>query len=377
MNQHFDNAVVSVPVDLGQRSYKIDIGRGLLAKAGETLAPFLKRPFCAIVTDENVARHHLEALQLSLTKAGITSKSIVLPPGEATKGYKHLADLCDGLLGFGIERRDLVIAFGGGVIGDLTGFAASILRRGVNFMQIPTTLLSQVDSSVGGKTGINSPHGKNLVGAFHQPVHVIADTALLDTLPPREMSAGYAEVAKYGLLGDASFFQWLDQHLDRVLAGEPDAMKKAVETSCRMKARIVAEDETETGVRALLNLGHTFGHAYEAATGYSNTLLHGEAISIGMVQAFRFSEQLGLCTTGTADRVARHLKRAALPVHTSQIKAPLPPPEDLVHLMRQDKKAVGGKLTFILTRAIGDAVIARDVKDDDVLRFLTEDLKHP
>lgn len=367
----------TVAVSLGDRSYDILIGEGLLARAGELVKPHLKRPATVIVTDENVAHHHLAALQAALSSAGIASQSIVLPPGEKTKSYAALAHLCDGLLAAGVERRDAIIAFGGGVIGDLAGFAAAILRRGVNFIQIPTTLLAQVDSSVGGKTGINSPHGKNLVGAFHQPLLVIADLGLLRTLPRRELAAGYAEVAKYGLLGDAEFYDWLEGHVEDVLAVSHDEVSHAVETSCRAKARIVAEDETETGVRALLNLGHTFGHALEAATGYSQRLLHGESVAIGMVQAFRFSEVQGLCSPQTAARVAAHLKLAGLPTHTSHIEGALPPPAALLELMRQDKKAVAGKLTFILARGIGEAFIARDVRDADVLSFLEEDTKQP
>ncbi len=257
---------LTVPVALGDRSYDILIGDGLLARAGELVKPHLKRPHAVIVTDENVARHHLAGLQASLSSAGVSSDAIVLAPGEKSKSYATLAELCDKLLAAGVERRDTILAFGGGVTGDLAGFAAAILRRGVNFIQIPTTLLAQVDSSVGGKTGINSPYGKNLIGAFHQPQLVLADLGLLRTLPRRELAAGYAEVAKYGLLGDRAFFDWLDKNVDALFGGDISVTAEAVAVSCRMKARIVAEDETETGVRALLNLGHTFGHALEAAT---------------------------------------------------------------------------------------------------------------
>jgi 3-dehydroquinate synthase len=364
-----------VPVRLGARGYDIHIGEGLLARAGELVRPILKRPMTTIVTDKTVAHLHLETLQQSLAAQGIASTAIILPPGEKTKSFSSLAEVCDGLLAAGIERRDSVIAFGGGVIGDLTGFAAAILRRGVNFIQIPTSLLAQVDSSVGGKTGINSAHGKNLIGAFHQPQLVLADLGLLSTLPPRELSAGYAEVAKYGLLGDQPFFQWLNQHVDQVMACDGDALLKIVQTSCAAKAAIVAEDETETGVRALLNLGHTFGHALEAATGYSQRLLHGEAVAIGMVQAFRFSEKLGLCAKGLGDQVAQHLAKAKLPTHVRDIDGALPPPAQLVDIMRQDKKAVAGKLTFILVRGIGEAFVAHDVDDKQVEEFLIEDLK--
>jgi 3-dehydroquinate synthase len=366
---------ISVPVNLADRSYKIHIAQNLIANAGEMIAPILKRAFVAVVTDENVAKFHLANLEASLAATGIATKSIVLPAGEATKSYKYLAELCDGLLAAGVERRDVVIALGGGVIGDLTGFAASILRRGVNFIQIPTSLLAQVDSSVGGKTGINSPLGKNLIGAFHQPILVLADLDVLNTLPARQRVAGYAEIAKYGLLGDAKFFAWLDQNVESIVQGGNDisATAHAVKTSCEMKARIVAEDETEMGVRALLNLGHTFGHALEAACGYSDRLLHGEAVSIGMVQAFGFSEQLGHCAKGTKSRVINHLKRAGLPTHRSKIKGPLPPNAELVNLMRQDKKAVGGKLTFILAKSIGETFIAKNVDENSVLAFLNED----
>ena len=364
-----------VPVSLGERSYDIAIGEGLLARAGEFVAPLLKRPLTAIVTDQNVAQAHLATLERALAAHGIRSTAIIMPPGEATKSFKHLAELCDRLLAAGIERRDRIIAFGGGVIGDLAGFAAAILRRGVGFIQIPTTLLSQVDSSVGGKTGINSSHGKNLIGAFHQPLAVITDIALLNTLPKRELASGYAEVAKYGLLGDAGFFEWLEGAAPAILRGDTQARIHAIRKSCEAKARIVAEDETETGVRALLNLGHTFGHALESATGYSTRLLHGEGVAIGTVQAFRFSERQKLCAPGTAARVAKHLKSVGLPVHVSQIPGDLPPPATLLDIMRQDKKAQGGRLTFILAKGIGETFIARDVSEHDVLNFLTEDLR--
>jgi 3-dehydroquinate synthase len=372
---HIEERRETVPVVLGDRSYDIHIGDGLLSHAADIVAPLLKRPLTAIVTDENVAEHHLAALERALAAKGIRSTAIVMPPGEGTKSFRHLGDLCDRLLAAGIERRDRIIAFGGGVIGDLAGFAAAILRRGVDFIQIPTTLLSQVDSSVGGKTGINSAHGKNLIGAFHQPLAVIADIGLLNTLPARELASGYAEVAKYGLLGDAGFFEWLEGAAPAIMRGDSQARIHAIRKSCEAKAAIVAEDETETGVRALLNLGHTFGHALESATGYSSRLLHGEGVAIGMVQAFRFSERLKLCAPGSADRVARHLKEVGLPVHSSEIPGALPPPAALLDIMRQDKKAQSGRLTFILVKEIGEAFIARDVADHVVLDFLTEDLR--
>jgi 3-dehydroquinate synthase len=365
----------TVAVSLGARSYDIEIGEGLLGDAGTLLRRHLHRPFTAIVTDNNVADRHLATLQMSLDAAGIAHRSIFMEPGEATKSFSGLQRACEGLLEAGVERKDTIIALGGGVIGDLAGFAASILRRGVKFVQIPTTLLAQVDSSVGGKTGINSPFGKNLIGSFHQPQHVLADLSLLKTLPQRQLAAGYAEVVKYGLLGDAKFFQWLEEDVDALMRCDIDALAHAVTVSCNAKAAIVAEDETEMGVRALLNLGHTFAHALEAATGYSDILLHGEAVSIGMVQAFAFSEMLGHCHKGTADRVAMHLAHAGLPTRTRDIKTKLPPPAKVLEIMRQDKKASLGKLTFILVRGLGEAFIARDVRDEDVLRFLEKDMK--
>jgi 3-dehydroquinate synthase len=365
----------TVPVELGLRRYDISIGSGLLPHAAKLLADQLSRKKTVIVTDANVAKYHLETLQKSLDSENIKHSAIVMVPGEATKSYAGLAEVCDDLLAAGIERKDHVIALGGGVIGDLAGFAAAILRRGVNFIQIPTSLLAQVDSSVGGKTGINSPHGKNLIGAFHQPSRVLIDLDLLKTLPMRQRAAGYAEIAKYGLLGDQPFFNWLDQNIEAVLDCAQGAVDHAVRVSCATKARIVAEDETEMGVRALLNLGHTFGHALEASTGYSDTLLHGEAVAIGMVQAFRFSEMQGFCAEGTADRVAIHLSRAGLPTHVSSITSTLPSPAAMVEIMRQDKKASAGKLTFILTRGIGEAFIAKDVSDTAVIEFLKKDMQ--
>jgi 3-dehydroquinate synthase len=366
----------TVRVDLAGRAYNIAIGNGLIAETGALLKPRLKRPFAAIVTDTNVAQHHLPALKESLDETGIRYETVVVPAGESSKSYSELARVCDALLAAGVERRDVVIAFGGGVIGDLAGFAAAVLRRGVGFVQIPTTLLAQVDSSVGGKTGINSTYGKNLIGAFHQPVAVLSDTGILATLPRRELAAGYAEVVKYGLLGDVSFFEWLESTAPAILRGDSQALTRAIRVSCEAKAKIVAEDETETGVRALLNLGHTFGHALEAATGYSSRLLHGEGVAIGMVQAFRFSEFLGHCAKGTGDRVARHLAAAGLPTSTAGIPGTLPPAAKLVEIMHQDKKAAGGKLTFILARGIGEAFIARDVPAAEVLSFIEEDMKH-
>jgi 3-dehydroquinate synthase len=364
-----------VAVGLGGRSYHILIGDGLIASAGMHVRPLLPRPFTAIVTDENVARLHLPALQAALKAHGIDASAIILPPGEKTKSFAELASLCDKLLAAGIERQDKIMALGGGVIGDLSGFAAAILRRGVGLIQVPTSLLAQVDSSVGGKTGINSVHGKNLIGAFKQPELVLADLAVLDTLPPRELAAGYAEVAKYGLLGDAPFFEWLEANAALIMRGDAEARAYAVGKSCAAKAAIVMADETEQGARALLNLGHTFGHALEAATGYSSRLLHGEGVAIGMVQAFRFSERLGHCGKGTSERVARHLQSVGLPTRVSDIEGQLPSAAEFLTLMHQDKKAEGGALTFILARGIGQAFIAKAVPEADVMDFLAEDMK--
>ena len=366
------NTRETVQVALGDRSYEIHVGGGLLPQAGDLLKPLLRRPHVAIVTDENVAAAHLNTLQTSLTGANITFHSIVLPAGEATKNYQTFQDVLEQLLEAGIERSDTVIALGGGVIGDLTGFVASVLRRGIAFIQIPTSLLAQVDSSVGGKTAINSRHGKNLVGAFHQPVAVLADVDVLSTLPKRELLAGYAEVVKYGLIGDHDFFDWLDAHGGELISGDAKARTKAIVTSCRAKAAIVAADEREAGQRALLNLGHTFGHALEAATGYSDRLLHGEGVAIGMVLAFQLSEQLGLAKTGGAARIATHFQSLGLPTKISDIPGDTPSPEELMAHMSQDKKVVDGTLTLILAKEIGNAFITRDVNHDKVLTFLTK-----
>lgn len=363
-------SVRTVPVALGDRSYDVLIGPGLLSEAGRLIATRIKRAKCGIVTDANVAKHHLATLEASLKSEGRLRGSIVLPAGEATKSFRELGPLVEKLLEMGLERGDLVVAFGGGVIGDLAGFAAGILRRGIRFVQIPTSLLAQVDSSVGGKTGINTPQGKNLIGVFHQPNLVIADTDVLMTLPTREMRAGYAEVAKYGLLGDSEFFGWLERNHNGVFGFEPQALEQAIETSVKAKAAIVARDEHETGDRALLNLGHTFGHALEAWTAYSDRLLHGEGVAIGMCLAFRFSETLGLCPQGTAERVSQHIAAVGLPTEISQIPGGKADATELLRLMGQDKKVQDGQLTFILTRAIGEAFVARDVPRDKVLAFL-------
>ena len=363
----------TVPVALGDRAYDIVIGRGLLAELGQRIAALKPGASAAIVTDETVAARHLKAAEASLAAAGIRATSIVLPPGEATKSWPMLERACDQLIEARIERNDAVVALGGGVVGDLAGFAAAILRRGLDVVQVPTTLLAQVDSSVGSKTAINSRHGKNLVGAFHQPILVIADTALLDTLPEREFRAGYAELAKFGLLGDAGFFAWLEANWQDVFAGGP-AREHAIAVACRGKAGIVARDERETGERALLNLGHTFGHAFEAAAGFSDKLLHGEAVALGIVCAFEFSTRLGLMSSNDAGRVAHHLAAVGLPIGLGDVAALRADADTLMTLIAQDKKVKRGKLTFILVRGIGQAFVSRDVDPAQVRAFLAEQL---
>jgi 3-dehydroquinate synthase len=363
-----------VPVALGSRSYDIAIGPGLIAAAGDAVKRLAPSARCAVVTDDTVARLHLPQLASGFASAGVALDEIIIPAGEASKSFTHLVQLCDTLLDRQLDRGDIVIALGGGVIGDLAGFAASILKRGVRLVQIPTTLLAQVDSSIGGKTGINTRHGKNLIGSFHQPSLVLIDTDVLDTLDARELRSGYAEVAKYGLLGDAAFFDWLEEHWAGIFNGDAPARLHATERCCRAKAEIVAEDERETGRRALLNLGHTFGHALEAWAGYSARLLHGEAVSIGMVLAFEISEQMELCAPGAAARAAAHLQMAGLPVRIADMAAitggVLPRAQELVALMMQDKKATAGRLSFVLVRGIGDAFVSEAVDPDRLLGFL-------
>jgi 3-dehydroquinate synthase len=359
-----------IRVELEGRGYDIHVGHGLLAEAGNLLKPFARGPV-PVVTDATVGEIHLAAFLDACGHADIDARPVVLPPGESSKSFTGLQEVTGALLDLGVDRSGLVVALGGGVIGDLTGFAAGVLKRGVAFAQIPTTLLAQVDSSVGGKTAINAPQGKNLIGLFHQPRIVIADTALLATLPKRELLAGYAEVVKYGALGDARFFEWLETNGAKALAGDAHALVHAVAHSCRMKAQIVASDERESGERALLNLGHTFGHALEAVTGYSSRLLHGEGVAIGMALAFRLSVRLGLCPGQDAERFARHLKAAGLPAAISDIPGKRPEAEALLSAMAHDKKAAGGKLVFVLVRGLGEAFVARDVPLDavkDVLR---------
>lgn len=363
---------VTVKVALGERTYDIVIGRGLLPSLGSRIAALKPGAKAAIVVDEAVAKLHLPAAGAALAAANIPAVNIVVPQGEGSKSFSMFEQVCEQLIDARIERGDLVVALGGGVVGDLTGFAAAVVRRGLDFVQVPTSLLAQVDSSVGGKTAINSSRGKNLVGAFHQPILVLADTALLDTLPPREFRAGYAEVAKYGLLGDAGFFAWLDANAADVFAGNGNAREHAIATCCRMKADIVARDERETGDRALLNLGHTFGHAFEAAAGFSGRLLHGEAVALGCALAFEFSTRLGLMPGNDAERVAQHLAAVGLPTRIKDLQGPVPDVDRLMALIAQDKKVRRGALTFILVRGVGKAFVTHDVDADQVRNFLAE-----
>lgn len=380
----------TVNVNLPGREYDVVIGQGLMAQAGTRIAPLLRRPRVAIVTEQNVADLHLTALQTALGGSGIASEALVLPPGEGTKSWPYLEQTVEWLLAQKIERGDVVVAFGGGVIGDLAGFAAACVRRGVRFVQMPTSLLAQVDSSVGGKTGINSPSGKNLIGAFHQPSLVLADTSLLGTMASRDFLSGYGEVVKYGLLGDAAFFDWLEAEGpvlkpdatqtmaanggEHVSDAQMAARVRAVTRSVQMKADIVARDETEQGDRALLNLGHTFCHALEAATGYSDRLLHGEGVAIGCALAFAVSQRMGLCSQEDPSRVRAHLKDMGMKTDLSDIDGDLPDAAGLLALMGQDKKVVDGKLRFILARSIGDAFITSDVPAGTVLDVLNEAL---
>ena len=368
------NKPIVVPVALGALAYDIVIGRGLLASLGERIKNLRPDARVAIVTDETVAAHHLAAAEAALKAAGIDSAPILVPAGEGSKNYATFEKVCEAIIAARVERNDLVVALGGGVIGDLAGFAAACARRGLDFVQVPTTLLAQVDSSVGGKTGINSRQGKNLVGAFHQPVLVVADSALLDTLPKREFRAGYAEVAKYGLLGDAAFFAWLEKNWRDVFAGGP-GREHAIAVCCRAKAGIVARDERETGERALLNLGHTFGHALEAGCGFSDRLLHGEAVALGVALAFEFSAKKGLISAANAARVSAHLAAVGLPTHVKDVPGGVPPVDTLMDLISQDKKVKRGALTLILVRGIGQAFIEKNVDAGRVHAFLTDKLK--
>jgi 3-dehydroquinate synthase len=362
-----------VRVALGARSYDILIEQGALDRAGTILAPYARKGRLVVATDANVAKAQLPRLDASLRAADIAVEPIILPPGEQTKSWRHLEQLLDALLALEIERGDHIVALGGGVIGDLVGFAASILKRGCHFIQVPTTLLAQVDSSVGGKTAINAKAGKNLIGSFYQPALVLIDPSTLDSLPLRETRAGYAEVVKYGLIDDPAFFAWCDANAAALLAGDPDARTYAIERSVQAKAAIVADDERETsGRRALLNLGHTFGHALEADTGFSDTLLHGEGVAAGMALAFRYSARLGLCATDEADRVTAHLRAVGLPhdLASAHVQAD---GAELVGHMLHDKKMAAGTLPFLLARGIGQTFLSKDVILDDVATFLEAD----
>ena len=362
-----------VNVELGERRYAIVIGRGQLLTLGQRIAALRPRAKAAIITDETVAGHHLAATQSALAGAGVLSTCITVAPGEGSKSFAVLERVCEALLAARIERGDLIVALGGGVIGDLAGFAASIVRRGLDYVQVPTSLLAQVDSSVGGKTAIDSRHGKNLIGAFYQPILVVSDTAVLDTLPAREFRAGYAEIVKYGLISDAAFFGWLEMKSQEVFAGGP-AREHAIAVSCRMKAAIVARDERETGERALLNLGHTFGHALEAAAGFSDRLLHGEAVALGITLAFAFSAKCGLVPAPIAAQVARHFEAVGLPTRIGSIPGGAPGADAFMALIAQDKKVRHGKLTFILARGIGASFAAHDVESAAVRAFLEDEL---
>jgi len=363
----------SIRVGLDARAYDVMIGPDLLDHAGQLLAPHLPRRRTVVVTDETVALHHGERLTAALEAGGISTDLIAIAPGEASKSFEGLRSLCERLLALKLDRGDVITAFGGGVVGDLAGFAAAIYKRGIDFIQIPTTLLAQVDSSVGGKTAIDTPQGKNLIGAFHQPCAVLADLDVLATLPPREVRAGCAEVIKYGLLGDAAFFARLEVEAADVLALKVEALAHAVARSVEMKAEIVAQDERETGRRALLNLGHTFAHALESETGYGDALLHGEAVGIGCALAFRFSHALGLCSAEAARRCETAIAAAGLPVRLAELAGAPFQAEALIGHMRQDKKAQAGGLTFVLARAIGDAFVAKDVDAERLRAFLSSE----
>ena len=365
----------TVPVGLGQRSYDVVVGHGLIDDAARQIRPYLRRPLIAIVMDEIVAAVHGPRLIGALEAGGVTVHALVVQPGEAAKSFEGLADLCDRLLELELERSDLIVAFGGGVVGDLAGFAAAIYKRGVDFIQMPTTLLAQVDSSVGGKTAIDTPRGKNLIGAFHQPRRVLADLTALETLPRRELISGYAEVIKYGLLGDRTFFEWLAGNTDNILRLDPAPLAHAVRRSIEMKAEIVAGDEREStgGRRALLNLGHTFAHALEAECGFGDSLKHGEAVGLGCALAFRFSARLELCPAVEAEQAARVIALAGLPTQLCHVQGHPFAASALVAQMANDKKTTAGALTFILARAIGEAFVAHDVAPLAVTEFLIEE----
>lgn len=368
------NAARRVPVALGDRSYDILIGEDLIPRTGELITPVLPGKSVVVVTDETVASLHLAKLTDSLSKAGLNHSAIILPPGEGTKSFDHFSGLMNELLARGLERKTTILAFGGGVIGDLAGFAAATALRGIPFIQIPTTLLAQVDSSVGGKTAINVPAGKNLVGAFYQPRMVLADTGILDSLPRRELLAGYAEVVKYGALGDLPFFEWLERHGVALIDGDREARAEAVARSCAAKAAIVAQDEREGGLRALLNLGHTFGHALESRLGYGPDLLHGEAVAMGMAMAFSLSVRMGLCHGQDAERLNRHMSAVGLRLKPTEIPGVIWETDDLIKRMFKDKKVEAGRITFILARGLGNAFITSDVGEAELRATLDDAL---
>ena len=357
-------------VELGVRGYDIVVGSRLLTQAGALIAAVVRHKRVIVVTDANVARLHLDTLCRSLAAASLAHETIVVPPGEATKDFAHFQKLCEDILALGIERATPIVALGGGVVGDLAGFAAATLLRGLDYIQVPTTLLAQVDSSVGGKTAIDTRLGKNLVGAFHQPILVIADIDTLSTLPRRELLAGYAEVVKYGLIRDRGFYEWLETRAGELLAGNPVLCRDAVLRSCAAKAAVVAADERESGERALLNFGHTFGHALEAATGFGQTLLHGEAVALGMRMAFDLSATLRLCPAESASRVRRHFETAGLRMAVGKLDA-----DDLLALMRKDKKITDGRISLILAHDIGQAFVSRDIAPDILREFLHHEVK--
>jgi 3-dehydroquinate synthase len=361
-------------VDLAGRAYDIVVGAGLIAQAGKEIAALGRRKRVFIVSDDHVAARYLAPLKASLDTAGIKHESAVMPPGEASKSFGVLEQLVGQMLDANLERGELVIALGGGVIGDLTGFAAGIVKRGLDYVQVPTALLAQVDSSVGGKTAIDMPQGKNLVGLFHQPVLVLADTTVLDSLPPRELRAGFAEVLKYGLIGDAAFAEWVASNSDAILKSAGPERRQAIVRSCQMKARVVEADERESGTRALLNLGHTFAHAIEACAGYSGKVLHGEAVAAGCAMAFDLSERVGLAPAGETARVRGWISKAGLPASFADLPEIGASEDDLVELMRQDKKAADGKLVFVLARGVGKAFVARDVDEGAVRSLLKDEL---
>ena len=363
-----------VNVDLGERSYDIEIAAGLLKNVSSFLGPLLNRPRVTIITDDNVGPHYLDVLVGALSKEGIESDALSLPAGEATKSWPFLIKAVEWILEKKIERGDIIIALGGGVIGDLVGFVAATVLRGLRFVQIPTSLLAQVDSSVGGKTGINSRHGKNLIGAFHQPSLVLADTVVLETLSKRHLLAGYGEIVKYGLLGNAQFFRWLEENGPALINGDVDMRMEAIRLSCQMKANIIEKDEFEHDGRALLNLGHTFCHALEAATGFSERLLHGEGVAIGCVLAFELSARMGLCAPENPSRVREHLKNMGIKSDLSDLNGFLPSAEDLFDLMEQDKKVTNGELRFVLVRDIGEAFVTSNVHKETVIEILSEQL---